>query len=308
MSDIGPGRAGCRYNLDRVAELRYEVLPPLEQELERLTAQGDAAAAAAATAGGGGDGGGVMLAERVGEEEVARVVARWTGIPVQQLRADDRARLLSLEDRVGQALVGQRRAVAAVCEAVLRSRAGLGRRGRPCLSMLFLGPTGVGKTELCRAVAAQLFDDSERVVRVDMSEYMEQHSVARLIGAPPGYVGHEAGGQLTEAVRRQPYSLVLLDEVDKAHPLVLDVLLQVTSPRPPPHPPPPPLLLPIDTHVPPSARNANRTHASGPGPPVGRLVYGPAPARARPQASTPQTPFSRLFARRPSAPADPRAR
>jgi ATP-dependent Clp protease ATP-binding subunit ClpB len=203
-------------SLDRAAELRYGVLPGLERELaaanERLLAlQGDRK----------------MLKEEVDEEDVAEVVSAWTGIPVTRLMQGEMAKLLRLEDELHGRVVGQDDAVGAVADAIRRSRAGLSEPGRPIGSFLFLGPTGVGKTELARALAALLFDDERAMVRIDMSEYGEKHSVARLVGAPPGYVGYEEGGQLTEAVRRRPYSVVLLDEVEKAHPDVFNVLLQV---------------------------------------------------------------------------------
>src|SRR5919198_1440753 len=203
-------------SLDRAAELSYGVLPGLERELaaanERLLAlQGDRK----------------MLKEEVDEEDVAEVVSAWTGIPVTRLMQGEMAKLLKLEDELHLRVVGQDDAVTAVADAIRRSRAGLAEPGRPIGSFLFLGPTGVGKTELARALAALLFDDERAMVRIDMSEYGEKHSVARLVGAPPGYVGYEEGGQLTESVRRRPYSVVLLDEVEKAHPDVFDVLLQV---------------------------------------------------------------------------------
>ncbi|KAB2038015.1 hypothetical protein ES319_D03G115500v1 [Gossypium barbadense] len=168
-----------------------------------------------------------MLTETVGPEHIAEAVSRWTGIPVTRLGQNEKERLIVLAERLHQRVVGQNQAVDAVAEAVLRSRAGLGRPQQPTGSFLFLGPTGVGKTELAKSLAEQLFDDENLLIRIDMSEYMEQHSVARLIGAPPGYVGHEEGGQLTEAVRRRPYSVVLFDEVEKAHLSVFNTLLQV---------------------------------------------------------------------------------
>jgi ATP-dependent Clp protease ATP-binding subunit ClpB len=168
-----------------------------------------------------------MLKEEVDEEDVAQIVARWTGIPAQRLVEDDVAKLRDLESRLSARVVGQEHAVDEVARTVRRARAGLGDRTRPLGSFLFLGPTGVGKTELVKALAAELFDDESRMVRLDMSEYMERHSVARMIGAPPGYVGFESGGQLTEAVRRTPYTVILLDEVEKAHPEVMNVLLQL---------------------------------------------------------------------------------
>jgi ATP-dependent Clp protease ATP-binding subunit ClpB len=168
-----------------------------------------------------------MIADKVGPDEIAEVVAAWTGIPAGRLLEGETAKLLRMEDVIGERLIGQRAAVATVSDAVRRSRAGIADPDRPTGSFLFLGPTGVGKTELAKALADFLFDDERAMVRIDMSEYSERHAVARLIGAPPGYVGYEEGGQLTEAVRRRPYSVLLLDEVEKAHPEVFDILLQV---------------------------------------------------------------------------------
>ena len=168
-----------------------------------------------------------MLSEEVGEEDVAAVVSRWTGVPVTRLMQGEMEKLVHLEDRLHERVVGQGEAVAAVANAVRRSRAGLSDPHRPIGSFIFLGPTGVGKTELARALAEFLFDDERAMIRLDMSEYMEKHTVSRLIGAPPGYVGFEEGGQLTEAVRRRPYAVVLLDEIEKAHPDVFNVLLQL---------------------------------------------------------------------------------
>jgi ATP-dependent Clp protease ATP-binding subunit ClpB len=168
-----------------------------------------------------------LLRTQVGSEEIAEVVARATGIPVSKLMQGERDKLLQMEDRLHQRVVGQEEAISAVANAIRRSRSGLADPNRPTGSFLFLGPTGVGKTELCKALAAFLFDSEDHLVRIDMSEFMEKHSVARLIGAPPGYVGYEEGGYLTEAVRRKPYSVLLLDEVEKAHPDVFNVLLQV---------------------------------------------------------------------------------
>jgi ATP-dependent Clp protease ATP-binding subunit ClpB len=203
-------------DLNRAAELRYGVLPGLERE---LTAENGRLADLQSDR--------KMLKEEVDEEDVAEVVSAWTGIPVTRLMQGEMAKLLRLEDELHQRVVGQDEAVEAVADAIRRSRAGLSEPGRPIGVFLFLGPTGVGKTELARALAQVLFDDERAMVRIDMSEYGEKHSVARLIGAPPGYVGYEEGGQLTEAIRRRPYSVVLLDEVEKAHPDVFDVLLQV---------------------------------------------------------------------------------
>ncbi|KAJ6868691.1 chaperone protein ClpB1 [Populus alba x Populus x berolinensis] len=202
-----------RYDLARVADLRYGALEEVEAAIARLE--------------GSTTDENLMLTETVGPEQIAEVVSRWTGIPVTRLGQNEKERLIGLGDRLHHRVVGQDQAVNAVAEAVLRSRAGLGRPQQPTGSFLFLGPTGVGKTELAKALAEQLFDDENQLVRIDMSEYMEQHSVSRLIGAPPGYVGHEEGGQLTEAVRRRPYSVVLFDEVEKAHISVFNTLLQV---------------------------------------------------------------------------------
>jgi ATP-dependent Clp protease ATP-binding subunit ClpB len=169
----------------------------------------------------------VLLRNKVSDEEIAEVVSRWTGIPVSKMMEGDREKLLRMEEALHRRVVGQDEAITAVSDAVRRSRAGLSDPNRPNGSFLFLGPTGVGKTELCKALADFLFDSDDAMVRLDMSEFMEKHSVARLIGAPPGYVGYEEGGYLTEAVRRRPYSLLLLDEVEKAHPDVFNILLQV---------------------------------------------------------------------------------
>ena len=201
-------------DLARASELSYGVIPDLNKRIEE-----------AETAGTGG--GGTMLREVVGEEDIAAVVARWTGIPVEKMLAGERDKLLAMEQRLGARVIGQDEALAAVSNAVRRARAGLQDPSRPIGSFLFLGPTGVGKTELCKTLAEFLFDDEAAMTRIDMSEYMEKHAVARLIGAPPGYVGYDEGGALTEAVRRRPYQVVLFDEVEKAHPDVFNVLLQV---------------------------------------------------------------------------------
>ncbi|HEX6789287.1 MAG TPA: AAA family ATPase, partial [Gaiellaceae bacterium] len=198
-------------NLGRVAEIRYGELPQLEAEL----AQRDGSTEDS------------MVKEEVDEDDIAAVVARWTGIPVDRLLEGETEKLIHMEERLHQRVVGQDEAVAAVANALRRARTGLQDPNRPIGSFIFLGPTGVGKTELARALAEFMFDDDRAMVRLDMSEYQERHTVARLIGAPPGYVGYDEGGQLTEAVRRRPYSVVLLDEIEKAHPEVFDVLLQV---------------------------------------------------------------------------------
>jgi ATP-dependent Clp protease ATP-binding subunit ClpB len=203
-------------NFERASEIQYGEVPKLREEVERLTRvlediQKD----------------GAILSERVTEDDIAKVVARWTGIPVSKLRETEQQKLMKMEDRLHHRVVGQHEALVAVSNAVRRARAGLQDPDRPIGSFLFLGPTGVGKTELARALAEFLFDDDQAMVRIDMSEYMEKHSVARLIGAPPGYIGYDEGGQLTEAIRRRPYAVVLLDEIEKAHPDVFNVLLQV---------------------------------------------------------------------------------
>ncbi|MBC2642784.1 MULTISPECIES: ATP-dependent chaperone ClpB [unclassified Rhodococcus (in: high G+C Gram-positive bacteria)] len=203
-------------DLGRAAELRYGRIPQLEKELEQAARDSGAAA--------DGD---VMLKEEVGPDDVADVVAAWTGIPAGRMMEGETAKLLRMESELGKRVVGQEEAVVAVSDAVRRARAGVADPNRPTGSFLFLGPTGVGKTELAKSLADFLFDDERAMVRIDMSEYSEKHSVARLVGAPPGYVGYEAGGQLTEAVRRRPYTVVLFDEVEKAHPDVFDILLAV---------------------------------------------------------------------------------
>jgi ATP-dependent Clp protease ATP-binding subunit ClpB len=205
------------YELEKVAELRYGKIPDLERKLA------DAEAANADQANHGEQ----MLSETVGPEQIAQVVARWTGIPVDKLADDDRTRLQQLDLRLHHRVVGQDEAVTSVANAIRRARTGLSAPNRPDGSFLFLGPTGVGKTELAKTLAEELFDSERNLIRIDMSEYMEQHAVARLIGAPPGYVGHDEGGQLTEAVRRRPASVILFDEVEKAHPQVWNTLLQV---------------------------------------------------------------------------------
>jgi ATP-dependent Clp protease ATP-binding subunit ClpB len=206
-------------DFNKVAELQYGKLPELEKRLKEANAKESAKASK--------NGAHRLLRTQVGAEEIAEVVARATGIPVSKLMQGERDKLLQMEDKLHQRVVGQEEAITAVANAIRRSRAGLGDPNRPTGSFLFLGPTGVGKTELCKALAAFLFDSEEHLIRIDMSEFMEKHSVSRLIGAPPGYVGYDEGGYLTEAVRRKPYSVVLLDEVEKAHPDVFNVLLQV---------------------------------------------------------------------------------
>ncbi|NVK10611.1 MAG: AAA family ATPase, partial [Gammaproteobacteria bacterium] len=205
-------RAG---DLQRMSELQYGVIPKLEKQLEEAKEREAS------------DTEMQLLRNRVTEEEVAEVVSRWTGIPVSKMMEGERDKLLKMEGLLHNRVVGQDTAVVAVSNAIRRSRAGLSDPNRPNGSFLFLGPTGVGKTELCKTLAEFLFDSSDAMVRVDMSEFMEKHSVSRLLGAPPGYVGYEEGGYLTEAVRRKPYSVILLDEVEKAHPDVFNILLQV---------------------------------------------------------------------------------
>ena len=203
------------YDLDKVAKLRYGEIPALEKRLAEFAPKG------------GEDAEPAMLREVVTEDEIAEVVSRWTGIPLTKLVETERDKLLRLPEELHRRVIGQDEAVQAVSDAVLRARAGIQNQRRPIGAFLFLGPTGVGKTELAKTLARELFDSEEQMVRIDMSEYMEKHTVSRLVGAPPGYVGYEEGGQLTEAVRRKPYSVVLLDEIEKAHPDVFNILLQV---------------------------------------------------------------------------------
>ena len=208
------------YDLNRAAELKYSTLMELERRLkeaEEATVSSDEGKAAE----------GRMLKEEVGPDDVAEIVARWTGIPVSRLMETEREKLLHLGEELHRRVIGQDEAVEAVAEAVLRARAGISDPNRPIGSFIFLGPTGVGKTELCKALAQSLFDSEDNMVRLDMSEYMEKHTVARLVGAPPGYIGYDEGGQLTEAVRRKPYSVILFDEIEKAHPDVFNILLQI---------------------------------------------------------------------------------
>ncbi|MBS4979716.1 MAG: ATP-dependent chaperone ClpB [Clostridiales bacterium] len=207
-------KAQQNYDLEKAAELQYGELPKLQQQLEieeRNVKEGDRS----------------LVHEAVTDDEIARIISRWTGIPVSRLTESERAKLLTLEDQLHRRVVGQDEGVRRVTDAILRSKAGIKDPTKPIGSFLFLGPTGVGKTELAKTLAENLFDDEQNMVRIDMSEYMEKYSVSRLIGAPPGYVGYEEGGQLTEAVRRKPYSVVLFDEIEKAHPDVFNVLLQV---------------------------------------------------------------------------------
>ncbi len=208
-------KAERSYDLNRLSELKYGRLPALQKELadqeQALSANQD----------------NQLLKEEVGEEDIASVVSRWTGIPVTKMMTGEREKLLHLEDELHKRVVGQDKAVQVVSDAIIRARAGIKDPNRPIGSFIFLGPTGVGKTELAKALADALFDDERNIVRIDMSEYMEKHTVSRLIGAPPGYVGYDEGGQLTEAIRRRPYSVVLLDEIEKAHPDIFNILLQI---------------------------------------------------------------------------------
>ena len=203
------------YDLNKVAELRYGKLPELQKELEKEEEISEKSKE---------DG---LLRNKVTDEEIAKIISRWTGIPVTKLMEGEREKILNLDKILHKRVIGQDEAVEKVSEAIMRSRAGIGDPRRPIGSFMFLGPTGVGKTELAKSLAEALFDDEHNMVRIDMSEYMEKYSVSRLIGAPPGYVGYDEGGQLTEAVRRRPYSVVLFDEIEKAHPDVFNVLLQV---------------------------------------------------------------------------------
>jgi len=207
-------KAKQNYDLEKAAQLQYGELPKLQQQLEieeKSVKESDRS----------------LVHEAVTDDEIARIISRWTGIPVTRLTEGERVKLLTLEDQLHKRVVGQDEGVKRVTDAILRSKAGIKDPTKPIGSFLFLGPTGVGKTELAKTLAENLFDDEQNMVRIDMSEYMEKYSVSRLIGAPPGYVGYEEGGQLTEAVRRKPYSVVLFDEIEKAHPDVFNVLLQV---------------------------------------------------------------------------------
>jgi ATP-dependent Clp protease ATP-binding subunit ClpB len=225
-------RAERESNLQRASELKYGTLPELRKELEAeeaLYEESKKALEAAAASGDGSeeDRSHKLIHDTVTEDEIADIVGRWTGIPVSKLLEGEMQKLLSLESKLSERVVGQEEAARVVAEAIQRSRAGMSDPSKPIATLAFLGPTGVGKTELCKALAAELFDSEDHIVRIDMSEYMEPHSVSRLVGAPPGYIGHEDGGQLTEAVRRKPYAVVLLDEMEKAHPDVFNILLQL---------------------------------------------------------------------------------
>jgi ATP-dependent Clp protease ATP-binding subunit ClpB len=207
-------QAERRYDLGKAAELKNGIIPMLERQLAQAEKQIKQSGA-------------TLLKQEVDEQDIAEVVSKWTSVPVAKLLEGEVEKLVKMEERLHMRVIGQEEAVRAVADAVRRARAGLQDPNRPLGSFLFLGPTGVGKTELARALAEFLFDDEQAMIRLDMSEYMEKHTVARLIGAPPGYVGYEEGGQLTEAVRRRPYSVVLFDEVEKAHPDVFNALLQI---------------------------------------------------------------------------------
>ncbi|MBR4410877.1 MAG: AAA family ATPase, partial [Firmicutes bacterium] len=211
-----------QYNLEKLAQLKYGILPDLEKKLEEEKAKAEGA-----DVDGEGQTADRLLKEEVTEEEIAEVVSGWTGIPVAKLVETEREKLLHLAEILHKRVIGQDEGVTAVSEAILRARAGLKDENRPIGSFIFLGPTGVGKTELAKALSESLFDTEKNIIRIDMSEYMEKHSVSRLVGAPPGYVGYDEGGQLTEAVRRKPYSVILFDEIEKAHPDVFNILLQL---------------------------------------------------------------------------------
>ena len=200
---------------EKASKLQYQDLPQVEKDLEEAEALAQK------------EENSTLVHDKVTEEEIARIISRWTGIPVTKLNESERSKVLHLDEEIHKRLIGQEEAVEKVCEAILRSKAGIKDPTKPIGSFLFLGPTGVGKTELAKSLAQNLFDDENAMVRIDMSEYMEKYSVSRLIGAAPGYVGYEEGGQLTEAVRRKPYAVVLFDEIEKAHPDVFNILLQV---------------------------------------------------------------------------------
>ncbi|MDP8305985.1 MAG: AAA family ATPase [Candidatus Chlorobium antarcticum] len=204
-------------NYGKVAEIRYGKTGEIEKAIEANSRQMESRQAA----------GELIMKEEIDAEDIAEIVAKWTGIPVSRMLQSERQKLLHIEDELHARVIGQNEAVTAVSDAVKRSRAGMGDMKRPIGSFIFLGPTGVGKTELARTLADYLFDDDEAMIRIDMSEYMESHTVSRLVGAPPGYIGYEEGGQLTEAVRRKPFSVLLLDEIEKAHPDVFNILLQI---------------------------------------------------------------------------------
>jgi ATP-dependent Clp protease ATP-binding subunit ClpB len=215
--DVEIQQAERNYDLNRAAELKYGKLTELQASLQ----EAESHLAATQTSGKS------LLREEVTESDIAEIISKWTGIPISKLVESEMEKLLHLEDELHNRVVGQDEAVTAVADAIQRSRAGLADPNRPTASFIFLGPTGVGKTELAKALAAYLFDTEDALVRIDMSEYMEKHAVSRLIGAPPGYVGYEEGGQLTEAIRRRPYAVILFDEIEKAHPDVFNVMLQI---------------------------------------------------------------------------------
>ena len=208
-------QAERNYDLNKVAELRYGKLPELQKELQHEEEISEKSKE---------DG---LLRNKVTEEEIAKIISRWTGIPVTKLMEGEREKILNLDKILHKRVIGQDEAVEKVSQAIMRSRAGIGDPRRPIGSFMFLGPTGVGKTELAKSLAEFMFNDEDALIRIDMSEYMEPHSVSKLIGSPPGYIGFDDGGQLTEKIRRKPYSVILLDEIEKAHPDVMNILLQI---------------------------------------------------------------------------------
>jgi ATPases with chaperone activity, ATP-binding subunit len=210
-------QAERNYDLNRAAELKYGRLTTLQRQLEEAEARLQEVKTSGIS----------LLREEVTEEDIAEIIAKWTGIPVSKLVESEKEKLLHLEEELHKRVVGQSEAVTAVADAIQRSRAGLADPNRPIASFIFLGPTGVGKTELAKALASYMFDTEDAMIRIDMSEYMEKHAVSRLVGAPPGYVGYEEGGQLTEAIRRRPYAVILFDEIEKAHPDVFNIMLQI---------------------------------------------------------------------------------
>ncbi|MEL7227489.1 MAG: AAA family ATPase, partial [Cyanobacteria bacterium J06576_12] len=215
--NIEIAQAEREYDYNRAAALKYGKLTELQEKVSKAEEQLAESQASGHT----------LLREEVTESDIAEIISKWTGIPISKLVQSEMAKLLHLEDELHQRVIGQDEAVTAVADSIQRSRAGLADPNRPTASFIFLGPTGVGKTELAKALASYLFDTEEAIVRIDMSEYMEKHAVSRLIGAPPGYVGYDEGGQLTEALRRRPYSVILFDEIEKAHPDVFNIMLQI---------------------------------------------------------------------------------